>query len=86
MKITHVLFFFQQASILKHEKDMLVNAEKRALDEVRSLSERVYRLQVLFPPMSVIHFLRFTLVLTSSYSMQASLDTIQSTDEVREVV
>ncbi|KAJ0099641.1 hypothetical protein Patl1_19769 [Pistacia atlantica] len=35
-----------EVSILKHEKDMLSNAEKRALEEVRSLSERVYRLQV----------------------------------------
>ncbi|XWS27642.1 hypothetical protein CRYUN_Cryun26dG0135800 [Craigia yunnanensis] len=48
-----------QVSLLKHEKDMLANAEKRACDEVRSLSERVHRLQ-------------------------ASLDTIQSAEEVRE--
>ncbi|KAK8313396.1 hypothetical protein V6Z12_D01G106600 [Gossypium hirsutum] len=48
-----------EVSILKQEKDMLANAEKRACDEVRSLSERVYRLQ-------------------------ASLDTIQSAEEVRE--
>ncbi|XP_062093054.1 nuclear-pore anchor [Humulus lupulus] len=34
-----------EVSVLKHEKEMLVNAEKRALDEVRSLSERVHRLQ-----------------------------------------
>ncbi|OAY26505.1 nuclear-pore anchor [Manihot esculenta] len=34
-----------EVSILKHEKEMLSNAEKRACDEVRSLSERVYRLQ-----------------------------------------
>nr|GMC86436.1 nuclear-pore anchor isoform X2 [Ipomoea batatas] len=47
-------------SILKHEKEILVRSEKRASDEVRSLSERVHRLQ-------------------------ASLDTIQSTEEVREV-
>ncbi|KAL5568783.1 hypothetical protein UlMin_025358 [Ulmus minor] len=46
-------------SVLKHEKEMFINAEKRALDEVRSLSERVYRLQ-------------------------ASLDTIQSAEQVRE--
>ncbi|GFP92237.1 nuclear-pore anchor [Phtheirospermum japonicum] len=45
--------------ILKHEKEILQNSEKRASDEVRSLSERVHRLQ-------------------------ASLDTIQSTEEVRE--
>ncbi|GMJ02820.1 TRANSLOCATED PROMOTER REGION, nuclear pore anchor [Hibiscus trionum] len=48
-----------EASILKQEKEMLANAERRACDEVRSLSERVYRLQ-------------------------ASLDTIQSAEEVRE--
>ncbi|KAM7532425.1 hypothetical protein LguiB_035835 [Lonicera macranthoides] len=48
-----------EVSILKHEKEMLVNSEKRACDEVRSLSERVHRLQ-------------------------ATLDTIQSTEEVRE--
>ncbi|KAJ8761339.1 hypothetical protein K2173_001395 [Erythroxylum novogranatense] len=48
-----------EVSVLKHEKDMLSNAEKRACDEVRSLSERIYRLQ-------------------------ASLDTIQSAEVVRE--
>ncbi|KAK3034319.1 hypothetical protein RJ639_032659, partial [Escallonia herrerae] len=48
-----------EVSILKHEKQMLLNSEKRACDEVRSLSERVYRLQ-------------------------ATLDTIQSAEEVRE--
>ena len=45
---THFLSSYQQASVLKNEKEMLVNAEKRALNEVRSLSERVYRLQVIF--------------------------------------
>ncbi|GMJ10521.1 TRANSLOCATED PROMOTER REGION, nuclear pore anchor [Hibiscus trionum] len=34
-----------EVSILKQEKEMLANAEKRACDEVRSLSGRVYRLQ-----------------------------------------
>ncbi|KAF5201131.1 Nuclear-pore anchor, partial [Thalictrum thalictroides] len=34
-----------EASLLKHEKELLVNSEKRACDEVRSLSERVHRLQ-----------------------------------------
>ncbi|KAL6544653.1 hypothetical protein OROMI_023515 [Orobanche minor] len=48
-----------EVSTLKHEKEILQNSEKRASDEVRSLSERVHRLQ-------------------------ASLDTIQSTEEVRE--
>ncbi|WCJ28442.1 nuclear pore anchor [Euphorbia peplus] len=48
-----------EVSVLKYEKDIFSNAEKRACDEVRSLSERVYRLQ-------------------------ASLDTIQSAEEVRE--
>ncbi|KAJ4836929.1 hypothetical protein Tsubulata_022036 [Turnera subulata] len=48
-----------EVSILKSEKEMLSNAERRACDEVRSLSERVHRLQ-------------------------ASLDTIQSAEEVRE--
>ncbi|XP_059661908.1 nuclear-pore anchor isoform X2 [Cornus florida] len=48
-----------EVSVLKHEKEMLSNSEKRAFDEVRSLSERVHRLQ-------------------------ASLDTIQSAEEVRE--
>ncbi|KAM1266288.1 hypothetical protein ACFX2J_035876 [Malus domestica] len=48
-----------EVSVLKHEKEMLEHAEKRACDEVRSLSERVHRLQ-------------------------ASLDTIQSAEEVRE--
>ena len=35
-----------QVSVLKHEKEMFSNSEKRAFDEVRSLSERVHRLQV----------------------------------------
>ncbi|XVF77755.1 hypothetical protein PTKIN_Ptkin14bG0072200 [Pterospermum kingtungense] len=35
-----------EVSILKHEKEMLANAEKRASDEVRALSERVHRVQV----------------------------------------
>ncbi|KAK6926183.1 Nucleoprotein TPR/MLP1 [Dillenia turbinata] len=48
-----------QVSILKNEKEMLSNSEKRAYDEVRNLSERVQRLQ-------------------------ASLDTIQIAEEVRE--
>lgn len=34
-----------EVSVLKLEKEILSNAEKRACDEVRSLSERVYRLQ-----------------------------------------
>nr|CAN80561.1 hypothetical protein VITISV_040288 [Vitis vinifera] len=49
-----------EVSFLKHEKEMLSNSEKRASDEVRSLSERVHRLQ-------------------------ATLDTIHSTEEFREV-
>lgn len=48
-----------EVSILKHEKEMLSNSEKRASDEVCSLSERVHRLQ-------------------------ATLDTIHSTEEFRE--
>lgn len=47
-----------EVSVLKLGNEMLSNAEKRAYDEVRSLSERVHRLQ-------------------------ASLDTIQSAEEVR---
>ena len=31
---------------MKNEKEILLNSEKRALDEVHSLSERVHRLQV----------------------------------------
>ncbi|KAK4797432.1 hypothetical protein SAY86_029758 [Trapa natans] len=48
-----------EVSILKHEKELLANAEKRACDEVKNLSDRVHRLQ-------------------------ATLDTLQSTDEVRQ--
>ncbi|KAL5972514.1 hypothetical protein ACLOJK_039318 [Asimina triloba] len=48
-----------EVSVLKNERDILVNSEKRASDEVRSLTERVHRLQ-------------------------ATLDTIQSAEEVRE--
>ncbi|KAL1566884.1 nuclear-pore anchor-like isoform X1 [Salvia divinorum] len=48
-----------EVSILKQEKEMLQNSEKRASDEVCSLSERVHRLQ-------------------------ATLDTMQSAEEVRE--
>ncbi|KAG4950526.1 hypothetical protein JHK86_043765 [Glycine max] len=48
-----------ELSVLKQEKEVISNAEKRASDEVHSLSARVQRLQ-------------------------ASLSTIQSTEEVRE--
>ncbi|KFK42334.1 hypothetical protein AALP_AA2G243000 [Arabis alpina] len=48
-----------EVSVLKQEKEVVSNAEKRASDEVSALSQRVYRLQ-------------------------ATLDTIQSTEEVRE--
>ncbi|XP_015078982.1 nuclear-pore anchor isoform X1 [Solanum pennellii] len=48
-----------EVSILKDEKGMLVNAEKRASDEVRNLSQRVHSLQV-------------------------HLDTLQSTENVRD--
>ncbi|KAL5732068.1 hypothetical protein ACHQM5_004726 [Ranunculus cassubicifolius] len=34
-----------EVSLLKHEKELALNSEKRACDEVRSLSERVHRLQ-----------------------------------------
>ncbi|KAI4982010.1 hypothetical protein ZWY2020_022502 [Hordeum vulgare] len=34
-----------EVSILKHEKEILVKSERRSLDEVNSLSERVHRLQ-----------------------------------------
>ncbi|KAL6912153.1 hypothetical protein ACP4OV_000958 [Aristida adscensionis] len=34
-----------EVSILKHEKEILVKSEKRALDEVHDLTERVHRLQ-----------------------------------------
>ncbi|XP_050371497.1 nuclear-pore anchor [Argentina anserina] len=51
--------FTMEVSRLKQEKEILQHAEKRASDEVRSLSERIYRLQ-------------------------ASLETIQSTQQVRE--
>ncbi|OVA15206.1 Tetratricopeptide [Macleaya cordata] len=34
-----------EVSILKHEKEMLLNSENRASEEVRRLSERVHRLQ-----------------------------------------
>ncbi|WOG97961.1 hypothetical protein DCAR_0417302 [Daucus carota subsp. sativus] len=35
-----------EVSVLKQEKETLLNSEKRASDEVRSLSERIQRLQV----------------------------------------
>lgn len=48
-----------ELSFLKREKDLLLNSEKRALDEVQDLSQRVHRLQ-------------------------ATLDTIQSTEQIQE--
>ncbi|GAB2276376.1 hypothetical protein Dimus_011104 [Dionaea muscipula] len=48
-----------EVAVLKQEKNLLLNSEKRACEEVRDLSERVHRLQ-------------------------ASLNAIQSTEEVRE--
>lgn len=50
----HMLPF--QVSILKHEKEILNNSERRASDEVRNLSERVHRLQVLFDTVLTIIF------------------------------
>lgn len=44
--ILTISFDASQVSVLKHEKEMLANSERRASDEVRSLSERVHRLQV----------------------------------------
>ena len=41
-------------SVLKGEKEILVKSEKRALDEVRDLTERVHRLQVFFPHRHII--------------------------------
>lgn len=49
LTVTNVAVYtycFLQVSMLKLEKEMLANAEKRACDEVRALSERVHRLQV----------------------------------------
>ncbi|KAL3498454.1 hypothetical protein ACH5RR_041186 [Cinchona calisaya] len=48
-----------EISLVKQEKEILLNSEKRATDEIHCLLERAHRLQV-------------------------SLDTIQSTEEVRE--
>ncbi|KAL9262657.1 Nuclear-pore anchor-like protein [Drosera capensis] len=48
-----------EVAVLKQEKELLSNCEKRAREEVRDLSERVHRLQ-------------------------ASLNAIQSTEEIRE--
>ncbi|KAL9236694.1 hypothetical protein vseg_011330 [Gypsophila vaccaria] len=48
-----------ELSVLRREKELLLNSEKRAHDEVQDLSQRVYRLQ-------------------------ATLDTVQSSEQVRE--
>ncbi|KAI3817234.1 hypothetical protein L1987_11023 [Smallanthus sonchifolius] len=48
-----------EVTVLKREKEILINSEKRAFEEVRSMSERVHQLQ-------------------------ATLNTIQSAEEVRE--
>ncbi|KAJ3700618.1 hypothetical protein LUZ61_004323 [Rhynchospora tenuis] len=37
--------FCMEISILKHEKEILVNSEKRAMEEVHDLSDKVHRLQ-----------------------------------------
>lgn len=53
-----------QVSILKHEKEILVNSEKRAIEEVRNLSDKVHRLQVTnyeFVSLIVFNFLYSTL-------------------------
>lgn len=49
-----------QLSVLKHEKEMMVNSEKRACDEVCNLSERVHRLQV--PFLSLEHVVGYSLI------------------------
>lgn len=77
-------FLLFQLSILKHEKEVISNAEKRASDEVRSLSERVQSLQV---RILLLYFLYCTYFAYSyCLTLQASLSTIQSAEEVREVI
>lgn len=41
-------FCILKVSVLKSEKDLLSNAEKRAQDEIQKLSERLFRVQVSF--------------------------------------
>lgn len=73
-------------SVLKLEKEILSNAEKRACDEVRSLSERVYRLQVCLKSNSpTFNSNNWCLCSNIFECVQATLDTIQSAEEAREV-
>lgn len=73
-------------SVLKLEKEILSNAEKRACDEVRSLSERVYRLQVCLKSNSPTFDSNNWCLCSNLFEcVQATLDTIQSAEEAREV-
>ena len=38
--------FLEQVNVLEREKELISNAEKRASQELSSLSDRVHRLQV----------------------------------------
>lgn len=72
-------------SILKQEKETLQNSEKRAFDEVRSLSERVHRLQVFIVALYIKLYYTVSAFYFDLYLCQVSLDTIKSTEEVHEV-
>ena len=96
-EFVHHFCIAPQVSVLKHEKEMLLNAEKRACDEVRSLSGRVHRLQVLYIHTFIFYntwlvpgWICDKVLIVFSFAclypfIQASLDTIQSAEEVREV-
>jgi len=45
-----------QASVTEREKELLAAAEKKASEEVATLSERVHRLQVLFSFKVLYHY------------------------------
>ena len=67
---------------------MLINAEKRALEEFRSLSERVHHLQGGLTKFLLVYCYKFlvTTKLLPFMFMQASLDTVQSAEQAQEVV
>ncbi|OEL20957.1 Nuclear-pore anchor, partial [Dichanthelium oligosanthes] len=79
-----------EVSFLKREKEILEKSEKRALNEVHDLTERVHRLQVFF--FSHHHILQcyglydmlHTLMSSYHFTYIATIDTIHTTEEVQE--
>ncbi|XP_031477595.1 nuclear-pore anchor isoform X2 [Nymphaea colorata] len=66
-----------QVSALQHEKDLLLNSEKRALDEVRALSERAHRLQASLDAFHSIEEVRENARIAERRKLEGDLQRVQ---------